>query len=392
MPPAQNNSCGLPRALIGALMLTGFLLMGNLYYTQPIIEDIAHGLGLADQNAGMLLTAVQAGYMAGTLFIAPLADVIQNRKLILSTILAAGAALLCAAVSPNATLFCLSAFVFGFCSVAGQISIVFGVGLAAPDKKGQVLTAISSGLFAGVVVARPYSAFIASAFGWRAVYLVGAACMLALFALLMRLLPRVAVPPQAFSYRMMLSSMAHYLKASSQLRRLLGISTLTFTLLNVFWATTPLFLIREMGYAQPDVALFTFLCAATPVLIISSGRLLDRGLGSRIAIAGSLAALLAWFLTGSIPVTGAFIAAALLIDPLSSLSLVAVQKAVLQIAPHVRSRLNSLTISVNFIGAAIGSALGPFVYTLGGWTALAAAGSLLVAADLALIIASRRDF
>ena len=33
MPPAQNNSCGLPRALIGALMLTGFLLMGNLYYT-----------------------------------------------------------------------------------------------------------------------------------------------------------------------------------------------------------------------------------------------------------------------------------------------------------------------------------------------------------------------
>lgn len=389
---STDGSIPLSRALIGALMLTGFLLMGNLYYTQPIIEDIAPSLGLADQSAGILLTAVQSGYMAGTLLIAPLADVIENRRLILATILAAGAALLCASLSPNAALFCLSAFVFGFCSVAGQISIVFGVGLAAPDRKGRVLTAISSGLFAGVVVARPYSAMLASLLGWRAVYFAGAAFMLALAAVLTRLLPRVAVPAQPFSYKIMFGSMANFLTASPLLRRLLGISTLTFTLLNVFWATAPLYLIRELGYAQHDVALYTFLCAATPVLIITSGRLLDRGLGSRLAIAGSLAALLAWILTGSVAATGAFVAAALLIDPLSSLTLVATQKAVLQIAPNVRSRLNSLNVSVNFIGAAIGSALGPFVYALGGWTALAAAGSILVAADLALIIASRRDF
>ena len=63
------------------------LIVANLYYAQTLIGPISRATGLTPSAAGLIVTLTQVGYCLGLLFIAPLGDLVENRRLIFIALL-----------------------------------------------------------------------------------------------------------------------------------------------------------------------------------------------------------------------------------------------------------------------------------------------------------------
>ena len=63
-------------------------VVANLYYSQPIISLIAPSVGLSEEHASLIVSLTQLGYAVGLLFLVPLADLFENKKLVIGFTLA----------------------------------------------------------------------------------------------------------------------------------------------------------------------------------------------------------------------------------------------------------------------------------------------------------------
>src|SRR5471030_1572989 len=75
---AESVSAGMILLLAAACGL----IVGNVYYAQPLIGLIAPAIGLDRANAGLIVGLTQGGYCVGLLLLAPLGDLVENRRLI----------------------------------------------------------------------------------------------------------------------------------------------------------------------------------------------------------------------------------------------------------------------------------------------------------------------
>src|SRR5690348_9222690 len=94
------------------------LIVANIYYAQPLIGPIGAELGLPPHAAGLIVTMAQIGYGVGLLFIVPLGDLVENRKLVLGILVVATLALLGAAISTQPAAFLAAMLFVGLGSVA----------------------------------------------------------------------------------------------------------------------------------------------------------------------------------------------------------------------------------------------------------------------------------
>ena len=117
--PTSHPSAGTILLLAAACGL----IVANIYYAQPLIGPIARSLGLAPQAAGLIVTMSQIGYGAGLMFIVPLGDLVENRKLVLASVALSAIALAAAAFAPSAAVFLVFAGAIGLGSVAVQILV-----------------------------------------------------------------------------------------------------------------------------------------------------------------------------------------------------------------------------------------------------------------------------
>src|ERR1051325_6985722 len=75
--------------------------VANLYWSQPLLDLIADDLHAGQAAAGWLVTATQLGYAAGILFLVPLGDVLDRRKLVRTILLCSAVAAVLCAVAPS---------------------------------------------------------------------------------------------------------------------------------------------------------------------------------------------------------------------------------------------------------------------------------------------------
>ncbi len=71
-----------------------------------------------------------------------------------------------------------SSFVVGVFAAATQILVPFASHLAPEATRGKVVGNVMSGLLGGIMLARPFSSYVAATFGWRAVFYISAGMML----------------------------------------------------------------------------------------------------------------------------------------------------------------------------------------------------------------------
>ena len=396
MKPLSSNSparksaswAGAPAWLPTLFALACGLIVANLYYGQPLVGPIANELGLSPAAAGLLVTLTQIGYGLGLLFIVPLGDILENRKLVLTLITFCALALMSAAMVRSAPVFLAAAAAIGFTSVTVQILVPWSAHLASEANRGRVVGNVMSGLLMGIMLARPVASFVASIWGWHAIYLLSAAMMAGLAMLLLAILPSRR-PEAKLSYARLLASLWWLARTQPVLQRRALHQACLFGAFSLFWTTVPLFLASPaFGLSQRGIALFALAGVAGAIAAPISGRLADRGHGRTVSIVAMLM-VAGGFLVSLFAQDGSTLSLALLtlaaivLDYGVTANLITGQRAVFALGAEYRSRLNGLYMASFFLGGAACSALGAWAYANGGWTLACWAGLALPVVALA---------
>ena len=361
------------------------LCVANIYFAQPLIEPISTALDLHAGLAGLVMTLTQLGYGAGLILLVPLADVIENRRLILLAMGGAVVGLIGAAASVSALTFLVASFVVGLCAVAAQVMVPFASHLAPDATRGKVVGNVMAGLLAGIMLARPFSSLVAAAFGWRAVFAVSAALMVVLMVVIGRALPQ-RVPHGSVGYARTLQSLPGILWRTPLLRRRALYQGLMFATFQAFWTAVPLVLAHQYGLGQAGIALFPLAGAAGALAAPWAGRLADRGL-TRVATGVAMATVVASFAIGAVSVhlhsLAGLVVAALLVDAAVQVCQVLSIRSLYMLAPELRGRLNALFMTFVFLCAAIASGTAAAIYAFHGWDGLSLLGGVLALLALA---------
>jgi len=265
-----NRPASVPQSQVSAATI--LLLAANIYYAQPLIKPIAETLGLAPQAAGLIVTMTRIGYGVGLFFVVPLADLVENRRLVLACVALCAVSLTAAAFAKSPIAFLACAGAIGLGSVAVQILIPLSAHLSPDATRGRVIGAVASGLMIGVMGARPVSSFIASLGSWRAVFVASAVMMLALGLVLSRRLPARA-PQTRMSYGALIASMARLAASTPILRLRAFYQSCLFAAFSLFWTTTPLLLAGpDYRMTQRGIALFALAGVSGAIAAPIAGR------------------------------------------------------------------------------------------------------------------------
>ena len=376
---------GLSAGLTWLFAIGCGLCVANIYFAQPLIEPISTALDLHAGLAGLVMTLTQLGYGAGLILLVPLADVIENRRLILLAMGGAVAGLVGAAASMSALTFLAASFVVGTCAVAAQVLVPFASHLAPDATRGKVVGNVMAGLLAGIMLARPFSSLVAAAFGWRAVFAVSAALMAVLMVVIARALPQ-RVPHGSVGYARTLQSLPGILWRTPLLRRRALYQGLMFATFQAFWTAVPLVLAHQYGLGQAGIALFALAGAAGALAAPWAGRLADRGL-TRVATGVAMATVAVSFAIGAVAVhlhsLAGLVVAALLVDAAVQVCQVLSIRSLYMLAPEPRGRLNALFMTFVFLCAAIASGSAAAIYAFHGWDGLSLLGGVLALLALA---------
>jgi predicted MFS family arabinose efflux permease len=349
------------------------LTAANLYYAQPLAGPIGAALGLSPKATGLIVTLTQIGYGAGLLFIVPLSDLIENRRLTLVMLVGCALALLGAALSSHALPFLIAALLIGFGSVVVQVLIPYAAHMAPEHARGRVVGNVMSGTLVGIMLARPVSSFLADLFSWHAVFLLAAGTMIVLAAVLSRALTQ-RVPMSKLRYGQLLASMGKLAATTPLLQRRALCQALLGGAFSLFWTTTPLLLAGPaFQLSQRGIALFALAGVAGAVAAPIAGRAADRGWSRPTTFLAMLAVAGAFLMTriapeGSTLALLLLVAAAILLDFGVTANMAVGQRMIFSLGTETRGRLNGLYVATFFVGCAIGSALGGWAYAEGGWT------------------------
>ncbi len=372
------------------------LIAANVYYAQPLVGPIAEELHLAGSGAGLIVTMTQIGYGLGLLFIVPLADLAENRRLVLCILAVAALSLLAAGFALTAAQFLAAALVVGLCSVAVQILVTYAAHLATDVTRGRIIGNVTGGLMLGIMLARPVASLVTAVASWRALFFCAAVVIMAVALALALSLP-ARRPQTRLSYFALLGSLGHLARHTAILQRRSVYHAFLFAAFSLFWTTVPLVLAGRFQLSQAAIALFALAGAAGAVAAPLAGRLADRGLG-KPATAGAMLLVAGAFLLTQVDSAGsplalaAFTLAAIMLDFGVQMNGVVGQRAILASAPEVRGRLNGLYISSFFMAGAIGSALAGWAYAKGGWALTSWVGFVLPVAALICLATERSEF
>jgi predicted MFS family arabinose efflux permease len=378
----------------GLTMLFAFCcgaIVANIYYAQPIIDLIAPDLGISSHSASLIVSLTQVGYALGLLFLVPLADLLENRILMLGTAVLATASLVAAGMTEHPGSFLAVSLLIGFSSVSVQILIPLAANLAPEATRGRVVGSIMGGLLLGILLARPLSSLVADHFGWRMVFIAAAVLMLAIMVVIALTMPR-RQPSHSATYGQLLGSLVALFVNQPVLRERAFYQALMFAAFSLFWSAVPLELSRQQGLSQSQIALFALVGAIGAVAAPVAGRLADAGHTRRATLLALMLAPLSfamWLLPAGWAVVGLALTGVLL-DFAVQMNMVLGQRAVYALDANSRGRLNALYMTSIFAGGAVGSALASVLYEQGGWSWVAVVGSVFGAVALIRFLLARR--
>lgn len=385
---------GPPRRLIVLLAVACGLAVANLYYAQPLLSELRHSFGIDEVTAGSLVTVSQLGYAAGLLFIVPLGDVTEKRRLATLLLALTTGGLVLAGLAPGFGVLLAALLIVSTTLVVAQILVPFAADLAPDASRGKVVGQVMSGLLTGILLSRTVGSLLADATSWRVVYLTSAVLMTVLTLVLRTALPIRApgADAAAMSYGRLLRSTVRLMRVHPALRRRALYQAAMFGAFSAFWTTISFVLTSPpYDYSQWQVGLFALAGAGGALIAPVAGRWADRGLVRPMTAAAFVAAALALGLAGvgrhSVIALGA---AAVLLDMAAQTTMILGQQVIYQLDGQARARLNSAFMATFFVGGAVGSQAGSYAYHAGGWTAATLFGAALPVLALLYWLTERR--
>ena len=365
--------------MVGLLAVSCGIIVANIYYAQPLVGMIGPAVGLSAHAASLIVSLTQLGYAAGLLFLVPLGDIVENRRLMVLTVAASIPALLLTGLAHSGAMLLVAAALTGLTSVAVQMLIPLAAHLAPEARRGRVVGTVMSGLLLGILLSRPIASMIADLCSWRLVFFLSAALMAAMTVLLRFTLPQRR-PVAGHHYGTLLLSLLSLPLKVPALRQRAAYQAAAFGAFSLFWTGVPLYLSQHFGYTQRGIAVFALVGAAGALAAPVAGRLADKGysnigtVGALLSIAASFG--LAWL--GAVIHSVVLLAlAGVALDAGVQCNLVIGQRTIYMLPANMRSRLNGVFMAIFFAGGAAASAVTSSLLIHGGWGGLCALGAVL---------------
>lgn len=382
----MSDDSPMPRSLVLLLAVACALSVANVYYAQPLLDAIGREFGLSEAAVGVVVTATQLGCALALLFVVPLGDLLDRRRLMIGQLGLLVLALAAVAVAPAAPWLLAGMVALGLLGTAmTQGLLALSAALAAPGERGRVVGAAQGGVVTGLLLARVLAGVVADAWGWRAVYLVSAALAAALAVVLAYRLPRRRLPTVDLGYWALLRSL-YDLLASERVLRVRGtIAMLMFAAFSAFWTALVLPLSAPPhSLTHTAVGAFGLVGVVGVLMAAGAGRLADRGLGERTTAAGLALLCLSWAPIALLEHSLWLLALGVLVLDVALQALhVTNQAMIFGISAQAHSRLVGGYMMFYAAGSGLGSIASTAVYAQAGWPGVCALGAAISLAALA---------
>ncbi len=247
--------------------------------------------------------------------------------------------------------------------------------LSEPEKRGQNVGTVMSGLLLGILMARVVAGAVGGQFGWRVMFWVASAVSVVLAIVLARALPEVA-PTAQLRFRDLMRSMWNLTKEEPVLRESSLIGGLVFATFMAFWTSISFHLEgAPFHYTTQIVGLFGLVGVAGALIAPVAGKIADsRGSRAVIGFSAALTALsfgLFWLLGFNV---FGLIIGVLLMDAGIQATHIANQTRIFALRPEARSRINTVYMVAYFMGGSLGSLCSTLAWSYAGWAGVCATG------------------
>ncbi|WP_043971159.1 MFS transporter [Acinetobacter sp. NBRC 110496] len=355
------------------------LCAGANYYSQPLIHSIQQYFAVTEGQAALTVTFAQVSYALGLLFIVPMRDVVNKTKFIPLLMVFCAVGLFISAFSVNLPMLWLGTIMAGLFSVAAQVLIPLATMTVKPEKTGEVIGFLMSGLLVGILLSTSLAGLFSNLFHWKVIYVVSGVLMLILAYALKSRLPYAM--RMKMNYGQVFVSMAQLLKQEKRLvlRALAG--GFAFAAVSILYSTIALLLTSAHHLQDLLIGMVPLVGIFGALSTQYIGKYADQGLTSQLTWIGCGLFILSWicFYFGQ-----TFLISYILGFALIQLALALVhtsnQSVIFRLRPDAKSRINAIYMTAYFTGGACGSALGIFAWNHGGWSMTCLAGISLVVA------------
>ncbi|TCB49903.1 MFS transporter [Acinetobacter sp. ANC 4779] len=375
------------KSLLWLMAIACGLCAGANYYSQPLISSIQQYYQVPESQVALTVTFAQISYALGLLFIVPLGDMLNKSKLIPYLMLGAAVGLFICARAVNLPMLWIGTIIAGLFSVAAQILIPLATMAVKPEKTGEVVGFLMSGLLVGILLSTSMAGLLSDLFHWKMIYVVSGIAMLGLSFYLKSKLP--SLPRLKISYAAIFKSMAILLKQEPRLvlRSLTG--ACAFAAMSMLFSTIALLLTQKpFQLSDVMVGLVTLVGVFGALSTQVIGKWADRGHIKTLSWIGCSILIGSWLFLyfGALSLLS-YILGYGLINLGLAITHSCNQNVIFRLRPDAKSRVNSLYMTVYFIGGACGSALGVYTWHHGGWsmTCLAGLGLVICSALFALL-------
>lgn len=359
--------------IIFVLAIGAGFSVASIYYAQPLLPLMGANLHLSIEGMGLVPTLTQAGYALGILFLLPLGDRHDRRKLILIKSVTLALLLLLCSLTGQLTSLLIVSLLIGMAATMAQDIVPAAAILAPAGKQGKMVGTVMTGLLLGILLSRTVSGLVGAMFGWRVMY-QAAAVSIALIGLVMwRVLPRFEIH-STLSYPQLMKSMAHLWKRYPALRRAAFAQGFLSIAFSAFWSTLAVMLMEHYQMGSAVAGGFGIAGAAGALAAPLAGSLADRFGAEKVTQMGAALVTVSFalmFLLPALPPHGQLILIAISavgFDLGLQSSLVSHQNLVYGLEPQARGRLNALLFTGVFVGMSLGSVLGSKLYVIAGWS------------------------
>ncbi len=361
--------------------------VGSIYYNQPLLLVMGKTFGRDARSMELVAVATQLGYASGILCFVPLGDVAERRGLMMRMYGAVSVALLLAALAQGLTWMIVASVLVGLMASVTHVVVPMAPDLVSHAKRGKAIGTVMTGLLLGILLARSFAGWLAGFSGWRTVFVVAAVLNLAFVPIMYRAMPRME-PRDSLTYGQAMRSLWTLLVSEPLLREAAVLGALSFGAFNCFWTTLAYLLDSHYGMGPGVAGTFGLVGAAGALIAPFAGWLADKR-GTRFVVTVAGATLtgsfvwLWWTERWRVSTTwhmAALVAGVVMLDLGQQMMQVGNQTRIFGLGSQVRSRLNTIYMTIYFAGGAAGSALAGWAWWRWGWNGVCMLALVLISA------------
>ncbi|WP_312078238.1 MFS transporter [Leclercia sp.] len=373
-------SARISPSLVWLFAIASGLSVANVYYAQPLLDALARDFGISQAAVGGVITATQLGCALALLFLVPLGDRVDRRRLMAIQMVALIVALIAVGMAQSAPVLLAGMLAVGLLGTAmTQGLIAYAASAAAPHEQGRVVGTAQGGVFIGLLLARVFAGGISDLAGWRGVYFCAALLMLAIAIPLWRRLPVLPPASSALSYPRLLASMLTLLREEKVLQVRGMLALLMFAAFNIFWSALVLPLSAPpYSFSHTAIGAFGLAGVVGALAATRAGEWVDRGYARRTSGIALLALVLAWWPLSLMEVSLWALAIGIVLLDLGGQALhVTNQSLIFRTRPDAHSRLVGLYMLFYAVGSGLGAIGTTVTYAHFGWQGVCLLGALV---------------